>query len=66
MNLLIRLTPYIKSGLVAVKYIRLPTTCLNTLVSTLAPFSSFDNLQLETMGFFTKLLLSMPNLSKTS
>jgi hypothetical protein len=66
MNLLIRLTPYIKSGLVVVKYVRLPTTCLNILASTLALFSSFDNLQPETIKFFTKLLLSMPNISKIS
>jgi len=66
MNLLIRLTPYIKSGLVAVKYMRLPTTYLNILASTLVPSSSFDSLQPGTIGFFTELHLSMPNLFKIS
>jgi len=41
MNLEIRLTPYIISGLVVVKYIRLPTSLLNSVESTLDPSSSF-------------------------
>ncbi|KAL2318781.1 hypothetical protein Fmac_032657 [Flemingia macrophylla] len=51
MNLLIKLTPYIRSGRVAVKYIRLPTTYLNMVESTLVPTSSFDSFVPETMGF---------------
>jgi hypothetical protein len=43
MNLEMRLTPYIISGLVVVKYIRLPTNLLNIVGSTLDPSSSLFN-----------------------
>jgi hypothetical protein len=43
MNLEIRLTPYIISSLVVVSYIRLPTSILNSVGSTLDPLSSFLN-----------------------
>jgi hypothetical protein len=43
MNLEIRLTPYIISGLVAARYIRLHTSLLNGVGSTLDPLSSLLN-----------------------
>ena len=65
-NLLIKLTPYIKFGRVAVKYIRLPTTYLNKVASTLVPTSFFDNLVPGTIGFLTTLQFSMPTRDNTS
>ena len=46
MNLEIKLTPYVISGLVAVKYIRLPTSLLNNVGSRVDPSSSLPNFKL--------------------
>ena len=43
MNLEIKLTPDMMCGLVAVKYIRLPTNLLNSIGSTVDPSSSLLN-----------------------
>lgn len=66
MYLLIRLTPYIKSGRVTVKYMRIPTTCLKSIVSNLLLSPSFDIFVPATMGFLTELLLAISNLLNTS
>jgi len=64
MNLLIKLTTYIRSGLVIIRYMRLSTNCLNSVALTLIPPSYFDNFISSTIGFLTTLLSPMPNLVK--
>ena len=66
MNLEIRLTPYIMSVLVAVKYIRLPTTLLNRVGSTVDPSSSLLNFKPVISGVGARLQLDILNLFKTS
>lgn len=66
LDLLIRLTSYVKSGLVAVKYIKLPTTCLNCVASTLVLASFIDSFVPGTIGFFTAFQSCIPNRFKTS
>ena len=61
MNLEIRLTPYIMSGLVVVKYIRLPTSLLNSVGSIVDPSSS-----LLITGVGAVLQLDILNIFKTS
>ena len=65
-NLEIRLTPYIMSGLVVVKYIRLPTSLLNSVGSTVDPSSSLLNFKHVITGIEAVLKLDMLNLFKTS
>lgn len=65
MNRLTRLTPYIKSGMVAVKYIRLSTTCLNWVAFALGLASFLENFVLGTIEFLTALQSIMPNWDKT-
>ena len=66
MNLEIRLTPYIISGLVAIKYIRLPTSLLNNVGSTMDYSSSLLNFKPVITGVGAVLQLDMLNLFKTS
>ena len=66
MNLEIKLTPYIMSGLVAVKYIRLPTSLLDIVGSTMDPSSSFLNFKPVITGVGAILQLDMLNIFKTS
>src|SRR5229473_6867085 len=66
MNLEIRLTPYIMSGLVAVKYIRLPTSLLNSVGSTVDPSSSLLNFKPVITSVGAVLQLDMLNIFKTS
>ena len=66
-NLEIKLTPYMMFGLVVVKYIRIPTSLLNSVGSTVDPSSSLlnfnhvisfvgDELQLEILNLFKTVL----------
>ena len=66
MNLEIRLTPYIMSGFVAVKYIRLPTSLLNSIGSIVDPSSSLLNFKPVIIGVGVVLQLDMLNIFKTS
>ena len=66
MNLEIRLTPYVMSGLVAIKYIRLPTSILNSIGSIVDPSSSLLNFKLVITGVGAVLQLDMLNIFKTS
>ena len=66
MNLEIRLTPCMMSGLVAIKYIRLPTSLLNSVVSTVDPSSSLLNFKLVITGVGVVLQLDMLNIFKNS
>ena len=50
MNIEIRITPYMMSGLVAIKYIMLPTTLLNNVSSTVDPSSSLFNFKHVIIG----------------
>jgi hypothetical protein len=66
MNLQIRLTPYIISGLVVVGYIRLPTSLLNSVGSTLEPLSSLLNFDIvmTCVGAYLKfIILNLFNIS---
>ena len=65
-NIEIRITPYMMSGLVAVKYIRLPTSLLNIIGSTVDPSSSLLNFKPVITGVGAVLQLDMLNLFKTS
>ena len=65
MNLEIRLTPYIRSGLVVVKYIRLPTSLLNNVGSTVDPSSFLLNFKPIIIGVGDDLQLDRLNLFKT-
>ena len=64
MNLEIRLTPYIMSSLVTVKYIRLPTSLLNNVGYTIDPSSSLLNLKPAIIGVGVVLQLDILNLFK--
>ena len=66
MNLEIRLTPYIMSGLVAIKYIRLPTSLLNSIGSTVDPSSSLLNFKPVITGVGAVFQLHVLNIFKTS
>ena len=66
MNLEIILTPYMMSGIVAVKYIRLPTSILNSVGSTVGPSSSLLNFKLVITGVGDVLQLEILNIFKTS
>ena len=66
MNLEIKLTPYIISGLVTVRYIRLPTSLLNSVGSTLDPLSSLLNFNpiMTSVGVaFEFIILNLFNIS---
>jgi hypothetical protein len=66
MNLEIRLTPYIMSGLVVVRYIRLPTSLLNSVGSTLDPLSSllsFNPVMTGVGAAFEFTILNLFNIS---
>lgn len=52
MNLLMRHIIYIKSSLVAIRYIRLPTNCLYMVAFTLAPSSFISHDILHTITLF--------------
>ena len=62
MNMEIKLTPYIISGLVAVRYMRLPTNLLNRVGLTSDPSSSLLNFVLVATGVGTGFQLSILNL----
>ena len=66
MNLEIRLTPYMMSSLVAVKYIRLPTSLLNSVESTVDHSSSLLNFKHVITGVGVVFQLDILNLFKTS
>ena len=66
MNLEIKLTPYIMSGLVAVKYIRIPTSLLNSVGSTVDPSSSLLNFKHVITHVGDVLQLDMLNIFNTS
>ena len=66
MNLEIRLTPYMMSGLVVVKYIRLPTSLLNNIGSIVDPSSSFLNFKPVITSVWVVLKLDILNLFKTA
>jgi len=59
-------TNFNSKSMIFLYYIRLPTTCLNIVASTLVPASSFDSLVLGTMGVLTALQFSIPNRDSTS
>ena len=65
MNLEIRLTPYIMSGFVVVKYKRLPTSLLNSVGYTLDPSSSLLNFKPVIIGVGDDLQLDILNIFKT-
>ena len=65
MNLEIRLTPYIMSGLIDVKYIRLPTSLLNIVGSIVDHSSSLLNFKPVITGVRDVLQLDMLNIFKT-
>ena len=66
MNLEIRLTPYMMSRLVAVKYIRLPTSLLNNVGSIVDPSSSLLNFKPDITGVEASLQLYILNIFKTA
>ena len=66
MILEIRITPYMMSSLIAVKYIRLPTSLLNSVGSTVDPSSSLLNFKSVITGVWAVLQLDMLNIFKTS
>ena len=66
MNLEIRLTPYMMFGLVAVKYIRLLTSLLNSVGLTVDPSSSLLNFKPVITGVGAVLQLDMLNIFKIS
>ncbi|KAI5435099.1 hypothetical protein KIW84_021794 [Lathyrus oleraceus] len=61
-----KLIAYIISGLVAVKYIMLPISCLKNEPSISIPFSSLEILNPGTIRFSTELLCSIPKRLNTS
>ena len=65
MNLEIKLTPYIMSGLVDVKYIRLPTSLLNSIGSIVDRSSSLLGFKPVITSVGGILQLDMLNLFKT-
>ena len=66
MNLEIILTQYMMSGNVAVKYIRLPTSLLNSVGSTVDPSSSLLNFKPVITGVGVVLQFDILNLFKTT
>ena len=66
MNIEIGLTPYMMYGLVAVKYIRLPTSLLNNVGSIVDPTSSLLNFKPIITGVGATLQLDILNLFKTA
>ena len=66
MNIVIKLNPYMMSGLVVVKYIRLPTSFLNNAGSTVDPSSSLLNFKPVITGVGAILQLDILNLFKTT
>ena len=65
MNLEIRLTPYMIYGLIVVKYIRLPTSLLNSVGSTVDPSSSLLNFKHVITAVETDLQFDILNIFKT-
>jgi hypothetical protein len=65
-NLEIKLTPYILSGLVVVRYIKLPSSLLNIVESTLDPSSYLLNFNAVMTGVGATLEFIMFNLFKIS
>ena len=65
-NLEIILTPYMMYGLVAVKYIRLPTNLLNNVGSIIDPSSSLLNFKHVITSVGATLQLDILNLFKTA
>ena len=65
MNLEIILTPYMMFGLVAIKYMRLPTSLLKIVGSTVDPLSSLLNFKLVITGVGVSLQLVILNIFKT-
>ena len=59
MNLEIILTPYMMNGLVVVKYIRRPTSVLNSVGSAVDPSSSLFNFKHVITGVGVGLQLDM-------
>ena len=66
MNLEIKLTPYMMFGLIVVKYIRMPTSLLNSVGYTVDPSSSLLDFKLVITGVGVVLQLNMLNLFKNS
>ena len=66
MNIDIKLTPYMMSGLVTVKYIILPTILLNNVGSIVDSSSSLLNFKPVITGVGAVLQLDMLNLFKNS
>ena len=66
MNLEIILTPYMMSGLVTIKYIRITTSLLNIIGSIVDPSSSLPNFKPVITGVGDILQLDMLNIFKTS
>ena len=64
MNLEIRLTPYMMSGLLVVKYIRLPTSLLNIIGSRVDPSSSLLSFKPGITGVGDALHFDILNLFK--
>ena len=64
MSLEIRITPYMMYGLVALRYIILPTNLLNSVGSTFDPSSSMLNFNLVITSFGDALQLAKLNLFK--
>ena len=62
MNLEIILTPYMMFGLVAIKYMRLPTSLLKIVGSIIDPSSSLHNFKLVITGVVVVLQLDILNL----
>ena len=66
MNLEIILTPYMMFGLIVVKYIRLPTSLLNSVASTIDPSSSLLNFKPVITGVGAVLQLDILNLFRNA
>jgi hypothetical protein len=66
MNLEIKLTSYIMSGLMEVRYMRLPTNLLNRIGSTLGPTSSLVSFVPVAIGVGDGLQFIILNLFNTS
>ena len=66
MNIEIKLTPYMMSRLVVVKYIRLPTILLNNVGSTVDPSSSLINFKHVITSVGVVFQLSILNIFKTT
>ena len=66
MNLEIKVTPYMMFDLVAINYIRLPTSLLNSIGSTVDPSSFLLNFKPIITSVRVGLKLGMLNLFKNS